>query len=79
MNNFNLPYAERRLKPELIAQQLSAEIEHPVQVVDINLAPIPLAINILEDGQSLLIEDELRYCREINRIHGLWEDHLWHK
>lgn len=78
INNFEQPYAERRLAPELLAMDLSAEINHPVQIVDINLAPIPLAIGILDDSTPLLIKDELRYCREINRIHGLWADYLWH-
>ncbi|MBB3059441.1 type VII toxin-antitoxin system MntA family adenylyltransferase antitoxin [Microbulbifer rhizosphaerae] len=79
LNNFDLPYAERRLTPELIAMDLSAELDHPVQVVDINLVPIPLAVNILDDGKPILVRDELRYCREINRIHGLWDDHCWYQ
>lgn len=79
LNNFDQPYAERRLTPELIAMDLSAELDHPVQVVDINLVPIPLAVNILDDGKPVLIRDELRYCREINRIHGLWADHCWYQ
>jgi len=56
----------------------SAEINHSMQIVDINLAPITLAISILDDSTPLPIKDELRYCREINRIHGLWTDYLWH-
>ncbi|SHE95383.1 Nucleotidyltransferase domain-containing protein [Microbulbifer donghaiensis] len=79
LNNFDRPYAERRLAPELLSMDLSAELEHAVQVVDINLVPITLAIGILDDGTPLLVRDELRYCREINRIHGLWADHLWHQ
>lgn len=79
LNNFEKTYSERRLLPEIMAQDLTAQLGHPVQVVDISLAPIPLAINILEDGHPLLIKDELRYCRETNRIYGLWNDHCWHK
>lgn len=71
--------SDRRLTPELLAIDLSAELEQSVQVVDINLAPIGLAYNILQEGQPLLVRDELRYCREINRIEGLWADHCWHK
>ncbi len=79
LNNFNQPYAERRIVPELLSMDLCAGLEHPVQVVDINLVPITLAIVILDDDTPLLVRDELRYCREINRIHGLWADHLWHQ
>ena len=41
LNNFDQPYAERRLAPELLSMDLSAELVHPVQVVDIKLAPSP--------------------------------------
>lgn len=79
VNNFQLPYAERRLLPELLALDLTQKLNQPIQIVDINLAPIPLAINVIEYGKPLLIQDELRYCREINRIQGLWEEQQWHR
>ena len=79
LNNFDQPYAARRIATELLSVDLSAELEHPVHMVGINPVPTTLAIGILDDGAPLLIQDELRYCREINRIHGLWADHLWHQ
>ena len=78
VNNFEQSYADRRLLPETIAIDLNQQLNIPVQVVDINLTPIPLAINVIEDGTPLLIIDELRYCREISRIEGLWADQRWH-
>ncbi|WP_231759834.1 type VII toxin-antitoxin system MntA family adenylyltransferase antitoxin [Microbulbifer elongatus] len=78
VNNFQQSYAERRLLPETIAIDLTQQFHVPVQVIDINLAPIPLAINVIEDGTPLLILDELRYCKEISRIEGLWADQRWH-
>ena len=72
---------ERRLRPELLAldwQQATGVADHVLSVVDINLAPLPLALNIVaEDSKLLVNKDELRYIRELNRVWGLWSDSQW--
>jgi predicted nucleotidyltransferase len=72
---------ERRLRPELLTmdwQRAVKAADNVLSVVDINLAPLPLALNIIGDDSSLLVnKDELRYIRELNRIWGLWSDSQW--
>ena len=71
---------QRRLRPELLTQEWQEQLALPeglISVVDISLAPIPLAINIIEADRPLMIKNDLRYARELNRIWGLWADSLW--
>lgn len=72
---------EQRLRPELLTldwQQNLGLPDHVLSIVDINLAPLPLALNIIGDDTKLLLNnDELRYIRELNRIWGLWSDSQW--
>ena len=72
---------ERRLRPELLTMDWQREIkasDNVLSLVDINLAPLPLALNIIgDDSQLLLNKDDLRYIRELNRIWGLWSDSQW--
>lgn len=73
--------AQRRLRPELLTldwQHALGITDNVISIVDINLAPLPLALNIIGDGSKLLLnKDELRYIRELNRIWGLWSDGQW--
>ena len=72
---------EQRLRPELLTldwQQNLGLSDHVLSIVDINLAPLSLAVNIIGDDTKLLLNhDELRYIRELNRIWGLWSDSQW--
>jgi predicted nucleotidyltransferase len=72
---------ERRLRPELLTMDWQRAIkasDNVLSLVDINLAPLPLALNIIGDDSKLLVnKDELRYIRELNRIWGLWSDSQW--
>jgi predicted nucleotidyltransferase len=72
---------ERRLRPELLTmdwQRVVKAADSVLSIVDINLAPLPLALNIIGDDSKLLVnKDELRYIRELNRIWGLWSDSQW--
>ena len=72
---------ERRLRPELLTldwQHALGVTDHVISIVDIGLAPLPLAVNIIGDDSRLLVnKDELRYIREHNRIWGLWSDSQW--
>lgn len=74
---------ERRLRPELLAQtwqdhlSLSDEL---LSVVDINIAPVPLAMAIVRTGRVLCVNDPLRLAREENRISSMWElDYEYHR
>lgn len=74
---------ERRLRPELLAQtwqdhlSLSDEL---LSVVDINIAPVPLAMSIVRTGRELCVNDPLRLAREENRISSMWElDYEYHR
>lgn len=73
---------EGRLRPELLAQQWRDQLNLPegmLSVVDINLAPIPLAMAIVRSGRVLQVNDSLRLAREENRISSMWElDYQFH-
>jgi hypothetical protein len=59
-------------------QRAAKAADNVLSLVDINLAPLPLALNIIGDDSKLLVnKDELRYIRELNRIWGLWSDSQW--
>lgn len=72
---------ERRLRPELLTMDWQRAVkvaDNVLSVVDINLTPLPLSLNIVGDDSKLLVnKDELRYIRELNRIWGLWSDSQW--
>ena len=74
---------ERRLRPELLAQAWQDALglaEDQLSIVDINLAPLPLAHVIIRSGRVLQANDRLRLIREEQRIGSMWEiDHLYHQ
>jgi len=74
---------ERRLRPELLAQAWQDALglaEDQLSIVDINLAPLPLAHAIIRTGHVLLAKDRMRLIREEQRIGSMWEiDHLYHQ
>ncbi len=74
---------ERRLRPELLAQAWQDALalkEGQLSIVDINLAPLPLAHVIIRTGRVLQANDRLRVIREEQRIGSMWEiDHLYHQ
>ncbi|MFW6346253.1 MAG: type VII toxin-antitoxin system MntA family adenylyltransferase antitoxin, partial [Halomonas sp.] len=74
---------ERRLRPELLAQAWQDRLGLPpeqLSIVDINLAPLPLAHIVIRTGRVLHVSDRLRLIREENRITSMWElDHQYHQ
>jgi len=73
---------ERRLRSELLAiewqQQLSLN-EGELSILDMNIAPIPLAMSVLKSGQLLLSKNKSRQYQELQRIMSKWEiDYLYH-
>jgi hypothetical protein len=73
---------ERRLRPELLAiewlRTLSLK-EGDLSIIDMNIAPIPLAMSVLQSGCLLLCKNKSRQYREQQRIMSIWEiDYLYH-
>lgn len=64
---------EARLRPESLAIEWQNILSVPLSVVDINLAPIPLAMTIVADNRPLYIADMKRKMTEEQRIMSRWE------
>ncbi|WP_404359014.1 nucleotidyltransferase domain-containing protein [Methylotuvimicrobium sp. KM1] len=73
---------ERRLRPELLALDWRNTLDLPdgkLSVLDINIAPIPLAMSVLINGELWLCKNEYRQAQELQRIMSKWEiDYLYH-
>ena len=73
---------ERRLRPELLALDWQHQLNLPegqLSVLDINGAPIPLAMSVLQSGKLLLSKNRSRQLQEQQRIMSKWEiDYLYH-
>ena len=73
---------ERRIRPEVLAiewqQKLNLQ-EGDLSILDMNNAPIPIAMSVLKSGQLLLSKNISRQLQEQQRIMSKWEiDHLYH-
>lgn len=67
---------ERRLRPELLAQHWQDVLRLPedkLSVIDIDQAPMPLAMAVIRTGRPLYVNDPLRLAREENRVTSMWE------
>lgn len=73
---------ERRLRPELLALDWQNTLnlsEGELSVLDINNAPIPIAMAVLQSGELLLSKNKSRQLQEQQRIMSKWEiDYLYH-
>jgi hypothetical protein len=73
---------ERRLRPELLALDWQHQLnlsEGQISVLDINIAPIPLAMSVLQGGELLLSKNRSRQLQEQQRIMSKWElEYLYH-
>ena len=73
---------ERRLRPELLAIQWQNQLnlkEGELSLLDMNMAPIPIAMAILKSGQLLVSKNVSRQLQEQQRIMSMWEiDYLYH-
>lgn len=74
---------DSRIRSEVKALEWAQQLNIPsnkMSVVDINLAPLPLAMNIINNGQLIFQGNSLRLAREENRITSMWElDHAYHQ
>lgn len=82
-NHFPDDSWEKRLQPELLAQQWSDALgvdDGVISVVDINHIPLPLAMAVMQADHPIQVNDSLRMVREENRIASMWElDHQYHR
>lgn len=69
---FNHDLAQEQEAEEL-RFQLQQQSPRAVSVVDINQAPIPLALNIIEDGIVIYCASDLRLHAEESRVWSRWE------
>ncbi|MFC3852748.1 nucleotidyltransferase domain-containing protein [Salinispirillum marinum] len=75
-NNFQLSSLEKYLRPNELAIDWSTSLGLPsdtLSIVDINLAPIYLAYNIVETGTVLYSQETSRVFREQDRIYSQFE------
>jgi len=73
---------EQRLRSELLAlewqQQLNLK-ENELSLLDMSIAPIPIAMSVLKMGQLLVSKNKSRQYQELQRIMSKWEiDYLYH-
>ena len=73
---------ERRLRPELLAIDWQNKLNlcaGKLSILDINNAPIPIAMSVLQSGELLLSKNTSRQLQEQQRIMSKWEiDYLYH-
>ena len=67
---------ERRLRPELLAIEWQSRLnlsEGELSLLDMNTAPIPIAMSVLKSGDLLLSKNLSRQLQEQQRIMSKWE------
>lgn len=72
---------EQRLRPELLALDWCESLnlaENKLSIVDVSLAPIPLAFEIVSYGKVLYIADQNIYDKEFGRICSMFEIDIVH-
>jgi len=77
--NFNLSSTEKFLRPNELALDWNHENTIPedtISIVDINLAPLYLAHNIIDSGQVIYQVESSRLYHEQNRISNQYEHQI---
>ena len=73
---------ERRLRSELLAMNWQKSLnlkEGQLSVLDMGIAPIPIAMSVLTTGKLWLSKNKARQLQEQQRIMSKWEiDYLYH-
>lgn len=82
-NTFPKDIIERRLRPEMLAIDLSRVLNIPsetISIVDINLIPISLAWEVIKEGKPIVIKNSMRLIQEELRVSSMYElDLLYHR
>jgi len=58
---------------EELSYQWSKETDQKISIVNINQAPVPLALNVINDGVTIFSNNDLRLHSEEARVWSLWE------
>lgn len=61
-----------------IQYKLGDGLNVAISIVDINRIPVPLAYNIVAQGEVLLCHSDFRLRLEQQRIWSLWEEYKYH-
>lgn len=75
-NNFLLPSLERYLRPNELALDWSMNLqisEDKVSIIDINMAPIYLAFDVIDSGIVIYNDGSSRMYLEQNRVYSQFE------
>ena len=62
---------------EDLAFQWMEQVNAKVSIVDINQIPIPLAYNIIQEGEIIMSTNPLRIHSEQSRVWSLWEEYRY--
>lgn len=60
-----------------LQHHLNLQLTQPVSIVDINRAPIPLALNIINQGRVIICRSDFRLRAEQQRVWSLWEEYKY--
>ena len=70
------------MRPELLALEWQHELnlnDGDLSILDMTIAPIPIAMSVLKEGRLLLSKNRSRQFQEQQRIMSKWEiDYLYH-
>lgn len=64
---------DNRLRPEVLAIKWQEVLEVDISILDINIAPLPIAMVVVEDDTPMYGQDTVRRYKEEQRIMSMWE------
>ncbi|OOV87471.1 type VII toxin-antitoxin system MntA family adenylyltransferase antitoxin [Oceanospirillum linum] len=73
----SLPENRASYFTEDLAFQWMEQVNVKISIVDINQIPIPLAYNIIEEGEIIMSANPLRIHSEQSRVWSLWEEYRY--
>ena len=59
---------DNRLRPEVLAIKWQEELDVDISILDINIAPLPITMVVVEDDTTLYGQDTVRRYKEEQRI-----------
>ena len=68
---------DNRLRPKVLALHWQQSTGAKLSILDINIAPIPLAMTVVDDDHVLFGEDTSRRYIEEQRIMSMWDDYQY--
>jgi hypothetical protein len=63
---------ENRLRPEVLAIKWKEVLDVDISILDINIAPLPIAMVVVEDDTPLYGQDTVRRYKEEQRVMSMW-------